>query len=61
MKQPALKRYADPDKQIKKMNAFNKATYQTFIFYLNKISDKKIINYFSKADNKTEALRKLFK
>ena len=54
-------KYKNPKARTKYQIDFNKNTYTTLIFRVNKKTDKGIIDYFKKADNKTQALRDLFK
>lgn len=55
-----LSRYANPKQTIKKRDAFNRENYTTLSFRLNKRTDKGMLDYFRKANNKTQALRELF-
>lgn len=56
-----LERYLNPQDQIEYNKRYNKKKYKSFIFNLDKEKDRGLINYFMKAENKTEALRKLYK
>lgn len=56
-----LERYLNPQDQIEYSKNYNKQKYQSFNFNLDKKKDRKLIEYFMKSKNKTEALRKLYK
>lgn len=55
-----LERYLNPEDQIEYNKKYKKQKYQGFNFNLDKKKDKKLIEYFMKSENKTEALRKLY-
>lgn len=56
-----LERYLNPEDQIEYNKKYKKQKYQSFNFNLDKKKDKKLIEYFVKSDNKTEALRNLYR